>query len=69
VELWLVLVRFVHYATSLVLFGLVLFPFYAYPRAASRGGGSRGLAISLSVSLLILASGAKDNAHLLQHRS
>ncbi|MGL3106282.1 copper homeostasis membrane protein CopD [Bradyrhizobium sp. BR 1432] len=56
-ELWLVLVRFVHYATSLVLFGLVLFPFYAYPRAASRDGGTSGLAISLSVSLLILASG------------
>ncbi|SDI32012.1 putative copper resistance protein D [Bradyrhizobium sp. Rc2d] len=56
-QLWLVLVRFVHYATSLVLFGLVLFPFYAYPRAANRDGGTRGLAISLSVSLLILASG------------
>lgn len=56
-ELWLVLARFVHYATSLVLFGLVLFPFYAYPRAASRDGGSRELAISLSVSLLVLASG------------
>jgi putative copper resistance protein D len=57
VELWLVLVRFVHYATSLVLFGLVLFPFYAYPPATSRDGGSRALAISLSVSLLVLASG------------
>lgn len=56
-ELWLVLVRFVHYATSVVLFGLVLFPFYASPRAARRDGGSRGLTISLSVSLLLLASG------------
>lgn len=56
-EIWLVLVRFVHYATSLILFGLVLFPFYACPPARSRDGGSRALAISLSVSLLVLASG------------
>lgn len=56
-ELWLVLVRFVHYAASLVLFGLVLFPFYACPPAASRDRGGRALAISLSVSLLVLASG------------
>ncbi|MBH5396413.1 hypothetical protein HZZ13_01100 [Bradyrhizobium sp. CNPSo 4010] len=56
-ELWLVLVRFVHYAASLVLFGLVLFPFYACPPTTSRDGGSRALAISLSVSLLVLASG------------
>lgn len=56
-ELSLVPVRFVHYATSLVLFGLVLFPFYACPPATSRYGGSRALAISLPVSLLVLASG------------
>ncbi len=54
-EPWLVLLRFVHYATSLLLFGLVLFPFYAHPPATSRDAGSHGLAISLS--LLVLASG------------
>lgn len=56
-EPWLVLVRFVHYGASLVLFGLVLFPFYAYPPAKRRDGGSHARTISLSVSLLVLASG------------
>ncbi|WP_018317134.1 copper homeostasis membrane protein CopD [Bradyrhizobium sp. WSM2793] len=52
----LVLVRFVHYGASLVLFGLVLFPLYAYPPVAGRAG-LRAPAISRSVSLLVLVSG------------
>lgn len=56
-ERWLVLVRFVHYGASLVLFGLALFPFYACPPATSRDAGSRALTISLSVSLIVLVSG------------
>ncbi|MBB4371755.1 putative copper resistance protein D [Bradyrhizobium sp. cir1] len=52
----LVLVRFVHYGASLVLFGLVLFPLYAYPSVAG-GAGSSAPAISRSVSLLVLITG------------
>lgn len=55
-EPWLVLVRFVHYGASLVLFGLALFPLYAYPPVGSRDAGSRALAVLLSVSLLVLIS-------------
>ena len=55
-DIGLVLVRFVHYGASLVLFGLVLFPLYAYPAVAGRTG-SRALAISRLVSLLVLISG------------
>ncbi len=53
----LVLFRFVHYAVSLVLFGLVLFPLYAYPPGTNRIARSHALAIPLTVSLLVLASG------------
>ena len=56
-EPWLVFVRFVHYGTSRVLFGLVLFPFYAYPPDTGRDAGSRALAISFWLSLLVLFSG------------
>lgn len=56
-EPWLVLARFAHYTTSLVLFGLVLFPFYVHPVGVRRDTAARRLAISLSVSFLVLASG------------
>ncbi|WP_165435140.1 copper homeostasis membrane protein CopD [Bradyrhizobium sp. Leo121] len=56
-ESWLVLARFVHYGSSLALFGLVLFPLYACPPVRSRDSGSRGLAASLPVSLIVLVSG------------
>lgn len=55
-ELARVLVRFVHYGASLVLFGLLLFPLYAYPPVAGRAR-LRALAISRSVSLLVFISG------------
>jgi putative copper resistance protein D len=57
VEPWLVLARFVHYGASLVFFGQVLFPLYACPPVRSCDVGRRGLAVSLSVSLLVLVSG------------
>lgn len=56
-QLELVLVRFVHYGASLVLFGLVLFPLYAYPTVTRQDAGGRRLAISLLISLLVLISG------------
>ena len=54
---WLVPVRFVHYGASLVLFGLVLFPFYAYPPDNRRDASRRALTISFWLSLLVLFSG------------
>lgn len=56
-ETGLILIRFVHYGASLVLFGLALFPLYAYSQFTRRCNDRRALAILLSVSLLVLFSG------------
>lgn len=56
-ELWLVLARFAHYGASLVLFGLVLFPFYAHGPVANRSADSRTAALSLPIAVLVLISG------------
>jgi putative copper resistance protein D len=56
----LVFSRFVHYSSSLVLFGVALFPLYIYPRNRLEGTGRRNrmLVTCWALSLLVLVSGA-----------
>lgn len=55
----LISTRFLHYSASLVLFGVTLFPLYAYPRGriAGVGGLNRMLATCWALTIVTLVSG------------